>query len=66
MVNMLKSELINTLMILEIVQWGLVALGVVIIAAMITWYVCRRKRLQSASVEPIYVVKGNAIIQLII
>jgi LPXTG-motif cell wall-anchored protein len=59
MVDMLKGQLINILLILEIIQWGLLALGIVLILAMGIWYYCRRKRLSSASIEPIIATKST-------
>jgi uncharacterized membrane protein len=55
MVNLLRTSLINVLLILALVQWLLIGLGVFLIIGSTVWHLYRKRNLTvSNSVEPIY------------
>lgn len=57
MVDMVNSGLINVLFYLEMVQWGSVGIGLVLIVACSAWFVMKHKKVRSQSVEPIFMIK---------
>lgn len=60
MVNLIKGDLVNVLLLLDIVQWGLVGFGSMLALGMFSIFFCgKNKKLLSASVEPIYSVRGE-------
>lgn len=67
MVNLIKGDLVNVLLLLDIVQWGLVGFGSVLALGMFSLFFCgKNKKLLSASVEPIYSVRGANLFDLFI
>ncbi|XP_070499103.1 sensory neuron membrane protein 2 isoform X1 [Chironomus tepperi] len=49
MAGLIKKDLINTLLILDIVQWTLVGVGAALIVGMLIWYVLARKKMSKTS-----------------
>lgn len=64
MTQLIKDDLVNVLLLINILQWTFVGIGVALIIGMLIWFFIARKRKvgNSLSVEPIYpanVTKGN-------
>lgn len=49
MAGLIKKDLINTLLILDIVQWTLVGIGAALIVGMLIWFFLARKRMSKTS-----------------
>lgn len=54
LVNMIKSDLINTLKLVDVLQWTFVGIGAALIVGMLIWFfIARRKRVtKTTSVDP--------------
>lgn len=57
MVDLVNSSLINILFYLDIVKWGMVALGLALMVGGTAWFFIRKKTVRSQSVEPIFMIK---------
>jgi hypothetical protein len=55
LVGMIKSDLINVLRLIDILQWTFVGIGAALFVGMLIWYfIARKKRVnKSMSVDPI-------------
>lgn len=62
MTDLLKSDLVNVLLLIDILQWTFVGIGAALIVGMLIWFfIARNKKTKSLSVEPIYPpVKGES------
>ncbi|CRL06919.1 CLUMA_CG019584, isoform A [Clunio marinus] len=59
MTDLIKGDLTNVLTLVAVLQWSFVGIGVALIFGMLLWYyLLTRKVKNSASVDPIYDVKG--------
>jgi len=56
LVGTIRSDLIDTLLILDIVQWTLVGVGAAMIVIFLIWYIIalRNAKKKSTSVDPIF------------
>ena len=60
MVNLIKGDLVNVLILLDFVQWTLIGFGSALAVGMFSYFFCKKNsKLLSASVEPIYSVRGK-------
>jgi lysosome membrane protein 2 len=59
LVGMIKSDLINVLLLVDILQWTFVGIGALLIVGMLIWFfIARRKRVtKTTSVDPMISVK---------
>lgn len=62
MTDLLKGDLVNVLLLIDILQWTFVGIGAALIVGMLIWFfIARKKATKSLSVEPIYPpVKGES------
>lgn len=56
MVQMINSELINVLFYLDLFQWAAIGLGTVIMLVSLLWFIVKKKKVRSQSVEPIFTI----------
>lgn len=56
MVQMINHELINVLFYLDLFQWISIGFGTVLLLSSLVWFILKRKKLRSQSVEPIFTV----------
>lgn len=59
MVELVNSSLINVLFYLEMVQWGSVGIGLVMLVGCSAWFFIKKKKVRSQSVEPIFMISGH-------
>ncbi|XP_063697412.1 sensory neuron membrane protein 2 isoform X5 [Culicoides brevitarsis] len=57
MVNLVNKSLINVLFYLDLVQWGSVVIGCLLGVSCTVWFLIKKKKLRSQSVEPIFMIK---------
>jgi hypothetical protein len=56
MTDLIKSDLVNVLLLVQIVQWSCVGIGVVLIIGMTAWFIMKTKKSKvqkTVSVDPI-------------